>query len=496
MPFHPKMEFALNRIGILGDMASDEMKILFQEDFEDLLKISMDSISDPKKFKKFLKKERMNELNKKRQIIEDGEQRELISLNIKDLENEEDSDSDNQEEDENQNNNDDEDQTSSSSSSRIEKESKRIRNELKQMSLILLDSLRLGIQIHDNKNQNQDQEETEEEPDVSLSNIPLIRFVLTILSDSVVANTLRIPLLQGDLPLLARAIFRCLVHQTVNNNNKSSSASSSPMRNHLIFLLLDAIATMCADSAACRLSFSCCIPQIAQILKSFVVVVTPSQQQQNNNNSNKAFALSSGSAFSNKNPATTSPSTSSSSNVVVQKKPIQFVRPSTNNNNSENVQNQQQENNNTNSNINNINSSSTSTNQQQVDPSLPTTNEDDVIFAGAAALETMLFHCSESVESLVLDNEGIKILVALFKQGSKKNSSTSKQQSSATDTVAFLKRTLMHIRTCGAIPEEKWNGEIFSANNLQKIFGRQGDDLAVDELKWNLTGGIKAFMRK
>ena len=99
MPFHPRIEFALNRIGILGSAASDELKVILDENFEEMIKLSMESITDPKKFKKALDKERAAEIKKRQQAAEGVE---LISLSVRDLDIQKSSDDDDDSENDNE----------------------------------------------------------------------------------------------------------------------------------------------------------------------------------------------------------------------------------------------------------------------------------------------------------------------------------------------------------------------------------------------------------
>lgn len=568
MPFHPRIEFALNRVAILGSMATDELAVIVNDEnaamFEKMLAISVTSITDPAKFQTFLRQEEATQLKAKLALLEQQQheqqqrlsdaqensspssslstdnqalvahlQQRLSSLQQPQLEigagthmstasrvvRIGDEDDENNLRGEEHDDEDEEIETEEEKEARsIELEAQRMKKELKSMSMLLLDSLSISIEQMKAKktktesgiasNNNDEKEEVEEEPPVRVSNASLLRFVMTVLCDTAVATALRVPLLQGDLPLLTRSVLRCCmapVDSTAAAVASSSSAGlSSEERRVIIFMTLDMLATMCADSAACRLSFACCVPVVASLLRGFVVGAAPLPKK-------KAIA---GDA-----PAAAVVSVAA---PVQRKPPPKFVRPA--------------------SAAASASASSTTTSAGPVVPPLPTTTtctatttNDDVIFAGAAALETMLFHCVEAIEAFVAA-DGIRVLVRLYKQLSaealkkeqllaqlgeedmKKQNAKASAAGGATETTAFIKRVLIHIRCCGVLGESAWDSMLGKAKSSKQptqaatgdvnkenteitppalaavctvdVFGRQGDDIAVDELRWALSGAL------
>ena len=600
MPLHPTLEGALNRIAILGDIASDEIALLDDAAaLERMVALSVVSVSDPQRFQRALRAERAAAIAARRgagsggagvssvteeddDAVElspahaagdaagmvgamatagpDGRARGVRTVDLGrserrrdearrrremaggggdcDGDDEEEEEEDLEEAEEAVEEEDAEEARAAAAERDLHREAHRIKAEMSNMSGALLHSLAMGIEFDTRRTTANTKQVggdcagddaiivsgSAKEPDVHLSNVALVRFVLSILSDSGIATTLRVPLLQGDLPLLVRSVLRCCepTPDINNNNNNKMRNSSAPTgvspqqppplcardRNAVVFLALDMIATMCSDSAACRLAFVCCVPLICAVLRACCVAPTTT--------SSTAASSSAGGTCAG-NTAGAAATATAAVRGATTKKPVVFVRscgggaavavaPSTISDGAA-------------SNVTLANApvsaaaaaAATSASSSPAAAAANATTEADVIFAGAATLETLLFHCVEAVEAFV-GAGGIAVLISLFRQSAAADAAqehrattttTTTQQSSATDTTAFIKRVLIHVRTCGAITEEEWAAMLAPATtsssgsgSLLPLFGRQGDVLAVDELKWALTGGVRLGMRR
>jgi hypothetical protein len=454
MPFHPRIESALNRVAAFGAAATDELALLHDPAFAPMLQLSVDSIAHPRRFQEQLQRERRAmmaaaQVRARADAGADGDESQSqpplppVALASPDPESDDDDDGDNA-------NDDAENRKAAAAARRIEREALRMREQLQSMSRVLLDSVQLAIAVTTIA------ATADAEPTVRIVNAPLLRFVLTMLSDSAVATALRVPLMQGDMPLLAYAILNhCASSAPKPAAAADGSDAAAAERNCIVFLVLDAVATMCSDSAACRLSFACCVPPICRLLAASVVPA----------------ALGGGARGAPGAASSTArPASATGAKTGAAKPPVVFVR-------AQPLQPSQQQQ------LARTAAASAGSDSAAV---APVTTADDVVFAGLAALETMLFHCADAIAAFV-DSDGVAVLAALYRQGRDAELSSTKAAPSvttATEPVAFIKRVLVHCRLSNAVDDARWAA-------LLDGLGRPGASIPVDELRWTLRGCTK-----